>query len=85
MPPPHQVQARYRAIGDRLPLWVLILGAVVWPLRAIMATLSILARANSHALVSDVHLFIQAGSAIAGCAMTAMVIYALVNRRRQEA
>jgi hypothetical protein len=76
---------RYRAIGDRLPLWVLILAAVFWPFQAITTALSILARANSHTLVNDVHLYTQAFIVIAGCAMTAMVILALVNRRRPQA
>jgi hypothetical protein len=75
---------RNRAIGDRMPLWVLILGAVAWPLQAIMTAMSILARPASHALVTDVRFYIQVAVVIAACGMTAMVIHALVNRRRRE-
>jgi hypothetical protein len=76
---------RNRAIGDRLPLWILIFSAVVWPLQALTTAISILVRAASHGLVIDVHLGIQVSMVIAGCAMTAMAIHALVNRRRQKA
>ncbi len=75
---------RTRAIYDRLPLWMLILFAVIWPIQAITSMMWMLNRANSPALASDVHFYIHALIALAACATTAMIIYALINRRRRE-
>jgi hypothetical protein len=76
---------RTRAIYDRLPLWMLIFFAVIWPLQAIISVMWMLDRASSPGLASDGHFYIHALSALAASAMTGMMIYALINRRRREA